>query len=107
MSDEMKRWGDETVIISGFVKRITPLDVGDFRGKRAELNVYDDACDIDGQRMAYLHKDDVISAELMNKINAFANSEEAQRFFEKIIEKLPDGCGNGGVLYPINLEDEI
>lgn len=48
-------------------------------GLRAKLNVYDDACDdimlIDGQRMVYLYKDDVIPAETMNAINNFASSE--------------------------------
>ena len=76
--------------------------MNEFRGKRAELNVYDDACDIDGQGMTYLHKDDVISAELMDKINAFANSEEAQKFLEKIIEHLPD---HFGILQPIDWEE--
>ena len=108
MSDEMKCWGDETVTIGGYVKRITPLDVSDFRGKRAELNIYEDACDdiipIDGQRMVYLHKDDVISAEVMNTINAFVNSEEVKKFCKKITEKLPDHLGE---LQPIDLEDEI
>ena len=60
MNDKTKCWGDETVLISGYVQRDTPL-INDFRGKRAELNIYDDAMGIDIQ-MEYIvnqsHKDE-------------------------------------------------
>lgn len=83
--------------------------MSDFRGKRAKLNVYDDAMDdltpIDCQNIVYLKRDDVIPKDLADKLMEFGKSFIVDlSTYEKINEKLPEGCISG-TLHPIDVED--
>lgn len=86
----------------------------DCRGKRAELNVYDDTINdlslpVDCPGVVYLKKPGNISKDLMDKLIEFENSEEGQRLIKKILENyLPDECSGlhsldfGDMEYAIN-----
>lgn len=94
--------------------KIIPTTNGDFRGKRAELNIYDDATNdliipVDCSEVVYLKKPSVIAKDLMDKLIEFENSEEGQRLIKKILENyLPDECSGlhsldfGDMEYAIN-----
>ena len=89
--------------------KIMPTKHGDCRGKRAkficpeDLNgpsqeIIDEVCK---PFIVHLHSGDVISTDVMNAINTFANSEEVKNFCKKITEKLPDHLGG---LQPMDFE---
>lgn len=67
--------------------KMMPTKHGDFRGKRAELNVYDDAMDdlvpIDYQGIVYLNKGDTIPTELMDKLIQFEKSFNMEYMINK------------------------
>ena len=88
------------------------IDIGtnqnDFRGKRAELNIYNDAINdfiipVNCSEVVYLKKPSVIAKDLMDKLIEFENSEEGQRLIKKILENyLPDECSG---LHPLDFSD--